>query len=89
VLARPVSDLVDDIGALHKLRNRVAHLEPLLKTGSVLAAFTGLRRVLRDIEPSSERWMLSHQRVTSVAARRVSKCQTAPLAIASGAVALL
>jgi hypothetical protein len=69
-LQRPVRDLVRDVDRLHRLRNRVAHLEPLLVVGVVLLQLKAARRVLREIEPAAEMWLVSHQQVSSVAAQR-------------------
>ncbi|WP_454856035.1 hypothetical protein [Promicromonospora soli] len=69
-LRRPVQDLVRDVDGLHRLRNRVAHLEPLLVVGVVLLQLKAARRVLREIEPAAEMWLVSHQHVSSVAAQR-------------------
>ncbi|MEU4364532.1 hypothetical protein [Promicromonospora sp. NPDC023987] len=69
-LRRPVHDLVRDVDRLHRLRNRVAHLEPLLVVGVVMLQLKAARRVLREIEPAAEMWLVSHQHVSSVAAQR-------------------
>ena len=69
-LQRPVRDLVRDVDRLHRLRNRVAHLEPLLVVGVVVPQLKAARRVLREIEPTAEMWLVSLQQVSSVAAQR-------------------
>lgn len=69
-LQRPVRDLVRDVDRLHRLRNRVAHLEPLLVVGVVTLQLKAARRVLLEIEPAAEMWLVSHQQVSSVAAQR-------------------
>lgn len=42
----------------------------LLVVGAVLLQLKAARRVLREIEPSAEMWLVSHQQVSSVAAQR-------------------
>jgi hypothetical protein len=71
--ARPASAIVDDVAALHALRNRVAHLEPLLRAGHVERTVQAARRVLADIDPVVEQWWVGGQRVTAVLARRPSR----------------
>ncbi|MFI2487548.1 hypothetical protein ACH47X_11595 [Promicromonospora kroppenstedtii] len=69
-LRRPVRDLVRDVDRLHRLRNRVAHLEPLLVVAVVSLQLKAARRVLREIEPSAEAWLVSQQQVSTVAAQQ-------------------
>ncbi|MFJ3406926.1 hypothetical protein [Promicromonospora sp. NPDC090134] len=69
-LGRPVRELVRDVDRLHRLRNRVAHLEPLLVVAVVILQLKAARRVLREIEPSAEMWLVSHQQVSGVAAQQ-------------------
>jgi hypothetical protein len=69
-LQGPESDLVDDVDNIYKLRNRVAHLEPLLNSGMVADRFGRMRTVLLAIDPYLEQWFTSRQRVTpSLAAK--------------------
>lgn len=77
-LDRPVRALVDDVDRLYRLRNRVAHLEPLLETGSVVSHVRAARRVLRDIEPAAEKWLVSQQRVTTLAQRKPLEMPNGP-----------
>ncbi len=77
-LRRPVRDLVRDVDRLHRLRNRVAHLEPLLVVGVVVLQLKAARRVLREIEPSAEMWLVSHQQVSSVASQQPSLAPEMP-----------
>ena len=66
-LERPVSDLVQDVDGLYRLRNRIAHLEPLLPGGAVVKGhLRAARRVLTALEPSAEEWLVSHQSVSTV-----------------------
>ena len=60
----PAGDLVDDVDKIYKLRNRVAHLEPILNPGMVSDRFGRMRTVLRAIDPRLEQWFISRQRVT-------------------------
>ena len=50
---------------IYRLRNRVAHLEPLLNAGMVADRFDRMRTVLRAIDPDLETWFVSRQRVTA------------------------
>jgi hypothetical protein len=59
------SDLVDDVDHIYKLRNRVAHLEPLLNSGMVADRLARMRTVLLAIDPALETWFVSRQRVTT------------------------
>lgn len=58
--------LVAVVRGIHMLRNRVAHLEPLLRPGAVQAQLAGMRSVLHAIDPAVEGWFVSNQRVTTV-----------------------
>lgn len=69
-LARGPADLVSDISDVHGLRNRVAHLEPLLRPGYVERHVRAMQRVLAEIEPSAERWLIGSQRITTVLGHR-------------------
>ena len=63
-LARPETRLVADIDGLHRLRNRVAHLEPILDSGRIRGHYLAIRQVLRDIDHRAEEWFVSQQRIT-------------------------
>jgi hypothetical protein len=68
-LERPVSALVQDVDGLYRLRNRIAHLEPLLPGGAVVKGhLRAARRVLEAVEPTVEQWLVSHQTVSTVIA---------------------
>lgn len=69
-LRRDYHRMVDDVESIHKLRNRVAHLEPLLMTSVIESRLDAMRRVLREIDPIAEQWLVSQQRITAVARRR-------------------
>ena len=56
--------LVRRIDGIYRLRNRVAHLEPLLRSGLVHNELTAMRDVLQAINPTTEAWFTSRQRVT-------------------------
>lgn len=58
--------LVGRVDGAYKLRNRVAHLEPLLRPGVVRAELHGMRSVLRAIDPYLEQWFTSRQRITQI-----------------------
>lgn len=60
---------VDDV---YRIRNRVAHLEPLLKSGVVRERFNQMRTVLGAIDPVVEEWFVSRQRITATLRRRTT-----------------
>ncbi len=60
------SQLVTQVDGIHKLRNRVAHLEPLLRSGIVERQFKAIRSVLTAVDPHVEHWLVSRQRLTTV-----------------------
>jgi hypothetical protein len=59
------ANLVQQIDGIYRLRNRVAHLEPLLRSGLVHSEITAIPVVLRAIDPTIEAWFTSRQRVTA------------------------
>ncbi|GAA2232011.1 Abi family protein [Promicromonospora sukumoe] len=68
-LDRPVADLVRDVDGLYRLRNRIAHLEPLLPGGAVVKRhLRATRRVLEAVDPSAAQWLVSHQTVSNIIA---------------------
>jgi len=62
--SRAASDLTRAVDGILLLRNRVAHLEPLLNTDSVRAQLTNCRLVLDAIDPAVAQWAMSWQRIT-------------------------
>jgi hypothetical protein len=58
--------LVDNVDHIYRLRNRVAHLEPLLNSAMVADRFTRMRSVMSAIDPVAEQWVVSRQRVTPI-----------------------
>lgn len=62
--------LTATVAGLVNLRNRVAHLEPIIRPGYVERQFTAMRRVVGAIDPAAEMWLVSHQRVTAVLDQR-------------------
>lgn len=60
------AELVARVDQIYKLRNRVAHLEPLLISPTLEIRFRQLRAVLASISPEVESWFVSRQRMTSV-----------------------
>ncbi len=58
------------VQGVHQLRNRVAHLEPLLSPDFVETEFANMRFILAVINPEMETWMVSRQRVTSILRRQ-------------------
>lgn len=69
-LARDPKELVRSIDGIYQLRNRVAHLEPLLRSGNIRAQFENMRLVLREIDPVAEEWFVSIQQVTALLRKR-------------------
>lgn len=64
-LSRPVNQLVAAIDGIYGIRNRVAHLEPLLDVARTRTQFQNIREVTREIDPAVEQWLVSNQRVTT------------------------
>lgn len=58
------SQLVAQVAGLHRLRNRVAHLEPLLQPDLLEEEFKAMLGVLSAIDPVMATWFTSLQRVT-------------------------
>jgi hypothetical protein len=58
--------LVAKVHGVYRLRNRVAHLEPLLAQGLVRSEYNAMRRVLAAIDPTIDQWFTSRQRITAV-----------------------
>ncbi|MFC8799293.1 hypothetical protein ACFT2C_16285 [Promicromonospora sp. NPDC057138] len=78
-LKRPVSDLVRDLDGLYRLRNRIAHLEPLLPGGAVVKGhLKAARRVLEAVEPTAEQWLVSHQALSTVIAEMPGQAPEMP-----------
>jgi hypothetical protein len=66
-----VQTLIDDIHAIYALRNRLAHLEPVLATNTALVAHVRrIREVLDTVDPRAATWFVSRQRVNAVLANR-------------------
>lgn len=61
----PRRDLVRKIDDVYRIRNRVAHLEPLLSSATARDRLNAMRQVLGAIEPATEQLFTSRQRVTS------------------------
>ncbi len=57
--------LVESIHAIYKLRNRIAHLEPIFRT-NLRARRRQILNVLKAIDPSMHAWYLSHDRLLPV-----------------------
>lgn len=63
---RAVSQLVSDVDKVHRIRNRVAHLEPLIVPGQPAAHRIAMQRILADIDPVLAAWLGGAQRITTV-----------------------
>lgn len=68
--ARLHTEVVDDVETLWLLRNRVAHLEPLLRPHLIADGTAALRRVIGYVEPSLCGWHDAQSRVAVVLAAR-------------------
>ncbi|MCP3425618.1 hypothetical protein NBM05_06220 [Rothia sp. AR01] len=66
-------DIVKAVDGVYKLRNRVAHLEPLLDLKNVRHQYENMRWVLRGIDPVVDEWFVSRQRVTAELRRHPRK----------------
>ena len=64
-LVRPEIQFVAAVAGIYEIRNRVAHLEPLIDVVRTRTQFQNMREVLGEIEPAVGQWFLSNQRVTS------------------------
>lgn len=66
-----VQTLIKDVHAIYALRNRLAHLEPVLATNTALTAHVRrVREILETIDPNAATWFVSRQRVNAVLAAR-------------------
>lgn len=63
-LAGTELDLVSKVDGIYRLRNRVAHLEPVLRGDLVRDQYNNMRDVLEAIDPTLRDWFISNQRVT-------------------------
>ena len=68
-MTRPHAELVAGVDRIHRFRNRVAHLEPLIKTGLVNAAYAAMCRVTNDLDPGMRSWLEVQSRVNDVLSR--------------------
>ncbi|QNE18186.1 hypothetical protein F1D05_10125 [Kribbella qitaiheensis] len=57
-------DLVKHVDGIHRLRNRIAHLEPLVDSVMVADRLASMRTVAASIDPIAETWIVSRQRIT-------------------------
>lgn len=76
--SRPARDLTHAVDRIMLLRNRVAHLEPLLNTNNVRAQLTNSRLVLEAIDPAVAQWAMGWQRVTRSISARPASAQQPP-----------
>lgn len=68
--SRDADAITKDVAGVHQLRNRVAHLEPLLNTQAVHVQYLSMRRVLAAIHPLMEQRFVSTQRITALISQR-------------------
>jgi hypothetical protein len=69
-LHQPELELTKSVTGIYELRNRVAHLEPLLKHVNVKDQHNNMRSVLSQISPALETWYISNQRITTLIKNR-------------------
>lgn len=62
--------LVSKVDGIYRLRNRIAHLEPLLRSAMVRNEVNDIRWVLAAMDPNLEEWFTSRQRVTNLLRQR-------------------
>jgi len=70
--------LVEKVNGIYRLRNRIAHLEPLLRSGLVQNEFRSMRHLLAAIDPALEDWLVARQRVTAVLRQRAGSNPSLP-----------
>ena len=58
--------LADAVSRLHAVRNRVAHLEPVLSSEEIRGTYRDIRLVLGAMAPEAEEWFISQQRLTQL-----------------------
>ncbi len=61
---------MDDVETTHLLRNRVAHLEPLIRQGVIEEGSDAMRRVVESIHPDLGAWHVDQSRIAQVLADR-------------------
>ncbi|MFC4060299.1 hypothetical protein ACFOWE_18505 [Planomonospora corallina] len=75
-LPRPTARAPQDLYHLRKLRNRIAHYEPIHQR-HLTADHTKLLRILSHISPETTDWVRANDRVPEVLARRADVCAAA------------
>lgn len=68
-LQRPVGQFVAAVHSVYQLRNRVAHLEPLLRT-NLQAEYKNMRTVIDAVDPKALVWFTSINRITATGRSR-------------------
>jgi hypothetical protein len=68
-LQRPANQLVAAVHSVYQLRNRVAHLEPLLRT-NLQAEYKNMRTVIDAVDPKTLVWFTSINRIAAVGRAR-------------------
>jgi hypothetical protein len=64
-----VARLVNAVGGVYQLRNRAAHLEPVLARSQMKHQLRSMRFIMRSIEPALEDWLNDVSRVETVLAQ--------------------
>lgn len=59
-------ELVGQVDSVYRVRNRVAHLEPLLRSGIARDNLVAMRSVLAAVDPQLSDFLNSRQRITSI-----------------------
>ncbi|PHP52741.1 hypothetical protein [Actinomyces ruminis] len=68
--------LADAVRRLHAVRNRVAHLEPVLSSEEIRGTYRDVRLVLGAMAPEAEEWFISQQRLTQLLRDRRYRTET-------------
>ncbi|WP_103064226.1 hypothetical protein [Actinomyces qiguomingii] len=68
--------LADAVSRLHAVRNRVAHLEPVLSSEEIRRTYRDVRLVLGAMAPEAEEWFISQQRLTRLLRDRRYRTET-------------
>ncbi|RFA07071.1 hypothetical protein B7R21_17280 [Subtercola boreus] len=68
-LIRPVGQLVDAVESVYRLRNRIAHLEPVFGL-NLQAKWKNMHTVLEDIDAPTAEWFVSTPPIANILSRR-------------------
>jgi hypothetical protein len=68
-LTGDLNRFIDRVDGIHRLRNRVAHLEPILGATVIRKQIRSIDFVLRAIDPNLDAWLHDTSRIDQVAAK--------------------